>query len=78
MFQISFNNQGFHNRASSAITDPLFQINLHEGHFNLIDNGNLRIAAVNRNDAGDYDCEAFNGIGESVQRRITLRVLSNR
>lgn len=40
----------------------------------LTSNGDLQIVQLHRTDAGTYVCVAYNGIGNTVQREITLTV----
>jgi hypothetical protein len=40
----------------------------------LTSKGDLQIVQLHRTDAGTYVCVAYNGIGRSVEREITLTV----
>lgn len=40
----------------------------------LTSEGDLQIVQLHRTDAGTYVCVAYNGVGTSVEREITLTV----
>ncbi|XP_070503266.1 papilin isoform X4 [Chironomus tepperi] len=50
------------------------ELKTNQGRFVLTSNGDLQIVQLHRTDAGTYVCVAYNGIGNSVEREITLTV----
>ncbi|KAL7022058.1 hypothetical protein ACKWTF_012113 [Chironomus riparius] len=50
------------------------ELKTNQGRFVLTSNGDLQIVQLHRTDAGTYVCVAYNGIGNTVEREITLTV----
>ncbi|CRL07350.1 CLUMA_CG020329, isoform A [Clunio marinus] len=50
------------------------ELKTNHGRFVLTSNGDLQIVQLHRTDAGTYVCVAYNGIGNSIEREVTLTV----
>jgi hypothetical protein len=59
---------------TSFFTPFSVQLKTNQGRFVLSSNGDLQIVQLHRTDSGTYVCVAYNGIGNSVEREVTLTV----